>query len=173
MLRKLLGVIALKRTVGMLAISMLVNGTLAAKSQAKIIFETATQGPSAPIAPDNYTVTSVQFLGARFVVDSTVKTTSIGGHFISDGGPAGNGKFFGGIVALTTQSDFPDSIDLSTPDVLGTTLLTFPDPSSEVSAPLEVTLSPGIYAVVFGTGLFGATSSGAAKSNYINDTAPT
>jgi hypothetical protein len=96
---------------------------------------------------------------------STITTTTIGGHFGTYESPSGNGQFFGGIVALTSAADLPDSIDLATPDVLATTRLTFPYPSADVSAPLTVTLNPGHYALVFGSGLFGATGYGGAKLN--------
>jgi MYXO-CTERM domain-containing protein len=59
----------------------------------------------------------------------------------------------------------PDSGDLATPDVLGVTLITFPDPSMEAFGNLAVNLDPGSYAVVFGSGLFGTNGRGAAVAN--------
>jgi len=66
---------------------------------------------------------------------------------------------------LDDESDFPDSGDLSTPDVLGSTELTFPVPSAEVFGDLNLTLEPGWYALVFGSGLFGTSGNGAAPRN--------
>lgn len=112
-------------------------------------------------------VRSVVFSGVRFELQQPVVTTRIGGHFLQRPGedPEGDGTFFGAIVALDDESDFPDSGDLSTADVVGSTLLTFPDPSAEVYGNLSVRLDPGWHALVFGSGLFDATAGGAALRN--------
>ena len=57
-------------------------------------------------------------------------------------------EFFGALVALSGPNDFPDSGDLSTSDVLGVSVLAVPRPSDEVSAALDVALTPGWYALV-------------------------
>jgi hypothetical protein len=48
---------------------------------------------------------------------------------------------------------------------VGVTTLTFPEPSAEVFGNLQLRLDPGWYALVFGSGLFGATGRGAAVLN--------
>jgi hypothetical protein len=75
-------------------------------------------------------------------------------------------------VKLEDQNDFPDSGDLSTSDVLGATILNFPDPSAEVFGNLELHLDPGWYALVFGSGLFGAAGLGGALLNNPDIGAP-
>jgi hypothetical protein len=72
---------------------------------------------------------------------------------------------FAAIVLLKNENDFPDSEDLSTSDVLGTTLIDFPEPSEETWGELAITLEPGWYALVFGGGLFGANGAGGVLSN--------
>ena len=79
------------------------------------------------------------------------------------------GQIFGAIVRLDDFSDVPDSFDLSTPDVLGVSLLTPPGCSNEVSAPLSLELEPGTYALVFGSGLFGATGAAFAPTGSDSD----
>ncbi len=105
-----------------------------------------------------------QFVMIRFSVSTIdpMRTYEMGGQF---GGFRGNGYIFGAIVALTDENDVPDSVDLSTPDVLGTTLIPVfneadPDRSFITSGKLSVELSRGFYAAVFGSGKFGATSDG-------------
>jgi hypothetical protein len=49
--------------------------------------------------------------------------------------------------------------------VLGTTLIHFPDSSAEVFGNLAMPLGPGWYALVFGSGLFNASGSGASLRN--------
>lgn len=128
-----------------------------------IIYESATLGPTGQSG--GASVNSSQFLAVRFLASSSVTTGSIGGHlqgFVSGG-------LFGAVVALTGSTDFPDSFDLSTADVLGAAVLPATSPSDEVAANLSVSLTAGNwYALVFGSGLFGATGSGAMP---LNDTA--
>ena len=123
----------------------------------QILFQSATLGQTGVVpSPETPAANINQFAfnGARFQLTTSVRTTSIGGHFVGDG------TLFGAVVELNDSDDFPDSEDLSTPDVLGATLLTFTDPSSEVSGDLSLTLLPGDYALVFGGALFGATGGG-------------
>jgi hypothetical protein len=84
-----------------------------------------------------------------------------------------NDPFFGAIVSLDDENDFPDSGSLSTPDVIGTTLLAFPETSNEVFGSLSKPLTPGWYALVFGSGLFGANGFGVAVNNGIDIGNPT
>lgn len=137
---------------------------------AGIIFESATleqvgvprEDVGLQIVP-GYNVKSNIFAGARFELTEPISTTSIGGLFV---GPFGiPDTFFGAIVQLSDANDFPDSEDLSTPDVLGMTLLTFPNPSAEIVGLLELQLEPGWYALVFGSGLFGSDGAGAVLVN--------
>ena len=134
-----------------------------AASQAAILFESGTLGPTGlaqgTVAATN--VTQNVFTGVRFQLSQPVVTTQVGGHFVDQA----NGSFFGAIVELDDQDDFPDSDDLSTPDVLGVTTLTFPVPSDEVFGNLTVSLEPGWYGLVFGSGLFGTSGDGAAPRN--------
>lgn len=107
-------------------------------------------------------VASFNYVGVRFEIGSTTAITQIGGHFI---GGFSEDTFFGAIIALADGSDFPNSDDLSTPDVIGVTSMNFPHPSAEVYGGLQRTLDPGWYAVVFGTQRFGATGRGSAMRN--------
>ena len=106
-------------------------------------------------------ISSFAFNGVKFHLSQTVITTSIGGHFVAPN----DGTFFGAIVALDDETDFPDSGDLSTPDTLGHALLNCPISSAEVFGDLNLSLDPGWYALAFGSGLFGATGAGAALLN--------
>jgi hypothetical protein len=85
----------------------------------------------------------------------------VGGHFAAPSA----GTFFGAIVALDDAYDFPDSGDLSTPDVLGDAMLNFPTTSAEVYGDPSLSLDSGWYALVFGSGLYGANGGGGAPAN--------
>jgi hypothetical protein len=149
---------------------------------AAILFESGTLGPTGVTWDDLLAeavggtgIRSAVFTGVKFELHQPVVTTQIGGHFLQRPGsdPNGNGSFFGAIVALEDENDFPNSGDLSTSDVLGSTLLSFPDSSNEVLGDLTLSLNPGWYALVFGSGLFGATAEGTAIRNNPDIEAPT
>ena len=143
---------------------------------AAIIFESGTLGPTGIPFSDlvsgavpSTNVKDVVFTGVRFHLSQPVITSQIGGHFVE----RGPGTFFGAIVALGDENDFPDSGDFSTSDFLGQTLLTFPHPSDEVFGDLSLSLDPGWYALVFGSGLFDATGEGAVLRNGVDIGDPT
>lgn len=126
--------------------------------QRQMLLETGSLGPIGQRS--GAAVYNEQFLGVRFEITQTVTTETVGGHFRGL-----DGSFFAAIVALDQETDFPDSVNLSTPDVLGTTLLAAPFLSDEVTSRLSLTLRPGWYALMFGSGLFGATGEAAATQN--------
>lgn len=138
---------------------------------ADTLFESGTLGPTGiyineiggGVEPGGAVVSPFVFNGVRFEITQPVITSRVGGHFVAD--PRFGSSFFGAIVRLDDATDFPDSGNLSTPDLLGATRLTFPNPSAEVFGDLVVSLDPGWYALVFGSGLFGATGSGGMLLN--------
>lgn len=163
------------RTFSMLILAVaLAPLVTATNATADVLFESGTLGPTG-IPRSEITggsnVSSVVFVGARFHLDQPVMTSQIGGHFVKNTGA--NESFFGAIIALANEHDFPDSGNLSTPDVVGTTSLSFPEPSNEVFGAIVKPLSPGWYALVYGSGLFGATGSGGALNNGIDIGDPT
>ncbi len=142
----------------------------AATATAEIIFESGTLGPTG-IAWDDVleqvtpseNVSRHAFTGVRFELGQPAIVEKVGGHFV--GPPNQVGTFFGAIVQLEDESDFPDSDDLSTPDVLGTTTIPFPEPSAEVYGEMSLPLDRGWCGLVFGGALFGAVGSGGAPLN--------
>ena len=134
---------------------------------ADTLFESGTLGPTGIPFSDlgnavpGTNIKDVTFNGVRFQITQAVSTTQIGGHFVAQSG----GTFFGAIIELEDENDFPNSGDLTSPDVLGTTLLTFPVPSDEVFGDLTLLLDSGWYALVFGSGIFESTTNGGAVRN--------
>jgi len=156
--------------IAMLAISL---ASCANAFAAQILYESGTPGPTGvtwqqaidgDVPGEN--VDPGSFTGARFQLTQSALVTRIGGHFV--GPPASGNTLFGAIVALSNANDFPDSVDLSSTDVLASALLTFPEPSDVVFGNLNEVLNPGWYALVFGGGRFGATGSGGVLSNGID-----
>lgn len=149
--------------------AMLSCALAATNSSAATIFESGTLGatgiPRTEITGGS-NVSPVVFVGARFYIDQPVVATQIGGHFVKNIGA--EESFFGAIATLTDGDDFPDSGDLSTSDVVGTTLLAFPESSNEVFGTMAEPLLPGWYALVFGSGFFESSGSGVALNNGVD-----
>jgi len=137
-------------------VSILILGSLGLTQQAlaELIYESATLGPTGKTGGGSLNLG--QFLGSRFSITETVEVTSIGGHI---GGIGVSPELFGVIVELPGPSVLPAGSPFTGSEVLASTVFTPPGPSSDVSVPLSVILTPGDYAIIFGSGLFGATSS--------------
>lgn len=100
--------------------------------------------------------------GFRFqVTGGAVTTVGMGLHV------SGTSPVFGALVALTGPTDWPDSANLTTPDVLGTTVIAFPGfPAGSASGPITASLPAGWYMAIFGKGAFGASGGSAnTRSN--------
>lgn len=137
--------------------------TTASSASGGLIYESAISGPTLQTGGSGTSIDSSFYTAVNFQVTSTVTTGSIGAHMSG----FSTNPVFGAIVALTGQFDFPDSANLSTPDVLGFTLITAPNPSDNRAGNLRLTLTPGWYALVFGSNQFGATGSAGALGNNI------
>jgi hypothetical protein len=148
---------------------------LAARSEAagsSLLYETTQMGP--PDAGAGFAISQNQFLGARFQLTQPSIVDGVGGH-IGGLSSTGNGKMFAALVVLDSLTDIPNSNNLSSPDVLTATTFSAATASADIIVPVQPTLVPaGYYAVVFGSGLFGATGGGFAPDNNVpNDlTAP-
>ncbi len=126
-----------------------------------VTLESATLGSLSGLP--GYTVALYQFLGWRFQINETLQVTDIGGHFAGF-----NEKIFGAIAPLNAPTAFPQGIpgDLEEVSLAATTFSVAnnndPNTSSVVFlTPLSVTLTPGYYALIFGSGLFGASGADA------------
>ncbi len=136
------------------------------------IFESASLGETGltfnDLVADSIPTTGVSetvFSGVRFHLGQPAVTSQIGGHFVArDNGSS----IFGAVVRLTDENDFPNSFDLTTPDLIGVATADLPATSTEVFADLNVALNPGWYALVFGSGLFGAQGEGVAIRNGVD-----
>src|SRR6185436_3582542 len=101
------------------AIGFVVNPAAAA-----IVFESAGSGPPGTVGTCGTPcgcpaqANSQDFLAFSFQVFQTTTIGSVGGFMSGSSGP-----IFGAIVALSGPDDIPDSTALSTPDVIGHTLI--------------------------------------------------
>lgn len=134
---------------------------------ATLTLESATLGSTGQTG--GLSLDEEQFYGWRFQLNKTFQVTHIGGHLL--GGALSSGvlvrgyDIFGAIISLENADALPRGTPFLPKEVLATTILTTSFPSSEILVPLSVTLDPGNYALVFGSGLFGASGVG-AMPNY-------
>lgn len=129
-------------------------------ANATIIYESAiftTPGGTAGSA-----ISANQFLGTPFSITEIVEVTAIGGHMVAT---AGN-TIFGTIVPIPSPNFVPGVAPLEIESIaLASTIFSPNATASDFKMPLSIVLNPGDYAVIFGSGLFGATGTAA----LIND----
>jgi hypothetical protein len=127
--------------------------TVAGQAHGLIIHESATLGPTGHTSGLN--ISSVQFLGSRFHIDTTTEVTHIGGHM-----GITTGDLFGVIVSLSGPNALPSGNPFDSSEIVASTKFNPGSPSSDFLTPLSVTLSAGDYALIFGSGQFGAVGQG-------------
>jgi hypothetical protein len=133
------------------AVACLSFAATSAPAHAKVIFETAAY---TGVDTGEYIVQDIRFIGAAFTLDKSTQITGIGGQF---GGYPG-GTIFGAIVPLASQMSLPSFApsDIGS-NAIADVVFSLPTVTAvDYTAPLSVELSPGSYAVIFGSGAFGA-----------------
>ncbi len=120
------------------------------------LFETATLGTTGQGDGSGWQINAFTFLGAKFTITETIIVSNFGGHLVGVGADT---SIFGAIVPLQGGTDFPANFTLS--NAIVADVIDAPVPSNEASVTTFTELVPGRYAIIFGSGLFGAT--GAAR----------
>lgn len=133
-----------------------------------VLLESATLGNTGRIA--GASVTNVQYIGWRFELAETLQVQQVGGHMLSL--PDRPGDIFAALVRLASIDSFPLGAPFTSEEVVATTTFRPNFPSSEVLTPLSAELTPGSYALVFGTELFGATGEAAIHNGFDQDDIP-
>lgn len=126
----------------------LLSGVAPCTATAFPIYESAPTGPLATAGDPPPVIVADQSLGVKFHVSRPVTTGSIGGYF-AEYTPGVESDIIGAIVRLHGPHDFPNSFDLTTSDVLGTTRIHISGPAADFAGNLSVTLTGGWYGLVF------------------------
>ena len=113
-------------------------------------------------------VSATNYVGWRFKVNATTAVTEVGGHLGSI-----NGNLFAAIISLTALDAMPQGTPFADGTVKASTSFTPPSPSAEFRTPLDASLAPGSYALVFGSGKFNASGTAMAAINGQANIAPT
>jgi hypothetical protein len=141
----------------LLPLVVLLIGVTPLTATALPIYESATAaspGLRGDSPEERMNVTQLQSLGVKFYChvcedgSKPVTTGSIGGY-LAELTEYTKSEIIGAIVKLEDESDFPDSFDLTTSDVLGKTQIHISDLPGDFAGDLSVTLAGGWYALVF------------------------
>jgi hypothetical protein len=121
-----------------------------------------TQTISNPIgAPSGFVpaIGTSQFLGARFLITAPETLVSVGGEFQNM-----SGSLFAALVPLSSMTSLPvgnpsAGIPFNPGEVMASEAFNVDLGLTPqvVTVPFSANLSPGVYGIVFGTGMFGAT----------------
>jgi PEP-CTERM motif len=137
------------------------------KATANTILETAALTPrtgccgEVSIFSGNYQAYgNPQWLGARFQISEKTDITGIGGLM-----ELGQGTLFGAIVQISSGTALPSGSPFNAGEVAFETTLenvptTDPNLTTDFVQSVSVTLEPGWYALIFGSGDFGTTGFG-------------
>jgi hypothetical protein len=133
-----------------------------------VVLESASLGATGHISGSS--VTTAQFIGWRFQIGTPLDVDHIGGHLLE----FEPGGLFAALVSLPSIDSVPAGTPFTADELVATTTFQAPFPSDEVTIPFTAELQPGSYALVFGTGMFGATGLG-GMPNFDDqpDTPPT
>ncbi|MDN3275906.1 PEP-CTERM sorting domain-containing protein [Frankia sp. RB7] len=147
------------RVIEKLVLSLCLLPVLAAPTKADTIFETGTfTGTDL----GDYSIYDGRYIGASFTVTQQTMINSIGAQF----GAYSYGTIFGAIVPLASSTSLPAGSPTDLASIaLGHTILSMPSQIQDVSGSLSLTLAPGTYGIVFGSGLFGATGTAGIGQN--------
>lgn len=130
--------------------------------QSAYILETAPQGTT----NGGTSISSNQFLGARFAITETSLITGIGGHLKSSSEVGYDRSIFIALVPTEAPDYFPSDISLSNAiftsvfDAPYNDVGPYPYQVDDTLISTNIILAPGNYALVAGSGLFGATGKG-------------
>lgn len=149
------------RTIGLIcgALGLALAST---STDAAIVYQSATYTGQ---DTGEYILTDNNFMGAVFTLTKTTAITGIGAQF----GGFPSGDIFGAIVPVGSPTDVPAGASTNLAAIsLADVVFAVPQATAiDLIEPLKVTLGPGSYAVIFGSGQFGAT--GFAGLGSLND----
>jgi hypothetical protein len=135
-------------------------------ASANLIFESG----SGNVLSSGTIIADSNWVYHRFELSNKTTISAIGGLF--DGFGQTNVTLFGGVIALKDRFDLPNSFDLDTDDLLGTSTLNISGGPTEYFTDLSLNLDAGWYSLVFGTGAFGADNVPFANfvgTNHVED----
>ena len=128
------------------------------------VFETDLTGYEDSPSAFDILIAHTQYVGTRF---SLTEQTHIDGFgaFFSEGSSL-SGNIFGGFAPISSGG-FPSFTPNNTPpNLIGHKVFT---PNKETYVPISITLDPGDYALVMGSGVFGASGTSALEGFYNPD----
>ena len=139
---------------------LLALGLVPGSTKGDVIYESSLLGPR---TDSGSLINSQQMLGTRFHLDSPVEVQQIGGAI-----SLSSGTIFGAIFQLSSPTAFPSGNPFDTAPLAVTVFDVGYPLDWDIRVPLDATLAPGDYALMFGSGLYGATGWATATANNID-----
>jgi hypothetical protein len=137
---------------------------LGAPARADTLLQTATLGPTGQGLLFSTVIDSINYVGARFQTTQSFTLTDVQIHAATFG--TGNNLLFAAIVPVTSLSSFPSSTLIANSNPVEFHTFTAPVSNSAlITIPFTGSLPAGFFALVFGSGEFGATGGGIATQN--------
>jgi len=134
-------------------------------ARGEVIYESAELGATGQTG--GIVVSAEQFIGSRFHVAEAVAVSGVGGHMRAVAS-LGDERLFAAIIVLSGPGTLPEGSPLAQDEILAATTFEPSVLSSDVLVPLSVRIGPGDYALVFGSGMSGATGEGRLPINNID-----
>lgn len=133
----------------MLSAGALLLGLASIPAHASTIFSSADYNAN---EPGDFNIDNASFVGASFQLTQATTITGIGGHFSQ----YSYDNIFGAIVSASSLNALPTvtAANLASLALASTSLA--PDGSDQLGS-VSITLGPGTYDVIFGSGLWGTT----------------
>jgi hypothetical protein len=135
----------------------------------RVSAQTTLSNPLGAALGSSHSVADDQFLGTRFTLDTEFEVSELSANFTS----ANNLSFFAAIVSLPNDTAFPTASSTNGLSVGGEIVFstTFTpgiiNTLTTISIPASITLDPGVYGIVFGSGILGSSASAyGAMQNY-------
>ncbi len=151
----------MKKLLHTLALLLAIPAGLSCNALADTLFESATMG--ATQQSGGYSIDDAQYLGVRFTLGSKTTITSVGGQLGAGG--FGDGGIFVAIVKLASASALPVGAPFTSQEVVASKAVKITGkPATDVFVPLTVTLDPGVYGLIYGSGALGDPASGSGES---------
>ncbi|MCA9260777.1 MAG: hypothetical protein KDA61_16300 [Planctomycetales bacterium] len=114
--------------------------------------ELASATLSSDVAFGGQSVRETAFVGWRFRLNVTWQIDEVGAHMMA----APDGEVFAAIVKLDAYDALPHGAPFDDDELVGAVLVTPEASNSEYVSPADWRLAPGAYALVLGSGQFGA-----------------
>jgi hypothetical protein len=107
-------------------------------------------------------IASIQFIGTCLYLEESIHVQSIGASVF---GASDDTTLFMALISMDSSSSLPSGNPFTEDEVLAHTTLNIGTELNDYWAAMDISLAPGYYGLVIGSGLYGTTGAGAMPNN--------